>query len=64
MIEKKVLAAIAGALRAHSDAERMMEELEVTLPVPALPAVRVNVWGMAGRQDIMLQRRLWQMRMY
>jgi hypothetical protein len=64
MVERKVLAAIAGAIRAYSEAERMMEEEAEVLAVPALPAARVNVWGMAGRQDIMLQRRLWQMRLY
>jgi|LQYC01.1.fsa_nt_gi hypothetical protein len=64
MVEKKVLAAIAGAMRASIDAERMIEEEPKVVAVPALPASRANVWGMAGRQEIMMQRRLWQMRLY
>jgi hypothetical protein len=34
------------------------------IAAPTLPLTTINPWTISGRQDAMLQRRLWQMRMY
>ena len=62
-MEKKVIAAMVGVLRAYAEAEEAQEEV-VAVRAESVPGVTINVWGMAGRQEIMLQRKLWQMRLY
>ncbi|MFH0811520.1 MAG: hypothetical protein V2A69_01585 [Pseudomonadota bacterium] len=62
-IEPKILAAISGAIKAYREEEMLMESREEVIPPPG-PIERVNLWAIAGRQDIMLQRKLWQLRLY
>ena len=60
-IEPKVVAAISGAIKAYGE-ERALIEIreEKIIPPPVEP---VNLWGIAGRQDMMLQRKFWQLRL-
>lgn len=62
-IEPKVMAAIMAAVHAYIEEARRAEAME-ELVVSAPPVERINLWAIAGRQDLMLQRRLWQLRVY
>lgn len=62
-ISPKIIAAITTAVSAYRDAQRTMQEEEKTTVVLA-PIDKVSLWAIAGRQDTMFLRRLWQMRMY
>ncbi len=61
-IEPKIVAAIAGAITAYSEETELRSVSEKKKKVP--PHVEpINLWGIAGRQDLMLQRRIWQLRL-
>lgn len=62
-ISPKIIAAITSAVSAYREQQRLQQEQEKDIRVPAQPE-RVNLWAIAGRQDVVFQRRLWQMRMY
>ena len=62
-IEPKLMAAITAAVHAYIEEMRQAEVLEEVVVV-APPVERINLWAIAGRQDLMLQRRLWQMRVH
>lgn len=56
--KKSVIAAISGAITAY------MQEEEGVLAARRLPPANLlfNLWGLAGRQEIMNRRQLWQLR--
>ena len=61
-LEPKVVAAIAGAISAYTEETALWsvcEDKKEALP----PAEPINLWGIAGRQGLMLQRKLWQLRL-
>lgn len=61
-IKPKIIAAIAGALTAYNEETERRSVRETKKKGP--PSVEpVNLWGIAGRQDLMLQRRIWQLRL-
>ncbi|MFH1887723.1 MAG: hypothetical protein ABIM40_13600 [Pseudomonadota bacterium] len=57
MDKKKVAAAVGGVMRYMADQEIAAP------PAPAPVPVAVNLWGLAGRQQIMMMRNLLQMRL-
>ena len=58
----KIVAAISGALNAYTEEKRLIRiKEEKVIPVLTGP---FNLWGIAGRQEIMLKRYLWQLRLY
>jgi hypothetical protein len=62
-INPKVMVAISAAIGAYLEEEAAamaMQEASAAAP----PFATVNLWAIAGRMDMMLQRRSWQMRMY
>jgi len=61
LIEPKVIAAISGAIKAYIEEKELQKVPEEKIVTPIEP---LNIWGITGRQDIMLQRRLWQLRTY
>jgi len=61
-IEPKIVAAIAGARTAYSEETDVKSVREKKRTVPS-PGEAINLWGIAGRQDLMLQRRIWQLRL-
>ena len=61
-IEPTIVAAIAGAITAYTEETELRSVSEKKNE--ALPPVEpINLWGITGRQDLMLQRRLWQLRL-
>ena len=61
-IEPRIVAAIAGAITAYTQKIELRSVSEEKKE--ALPTVEpINLWGIAGRQDLMFQRRLWQLRL-
>jgi len=54
-----ISAAIGAYLEEEAAAMAMQQEAAA-----APPFATVNLWAIAGRMDMMLQRRSWQMRMY
>jgi len=66
-IDPKVMAAISAAIGAYLEEEYAATATMGTYPeakAGAQPLASINLWAVSGRQDAMLQRRLWQMRMY
>lgn len=61
-IEPRIVAAIAGAITAYTEETALWSVREEKKEAPA-PVAPVNLWGIAGRQDLMLQRKLWQLRL-
>lgn len=61
-IEPKLMAAITAAVHAYIEEQRAAAAEELVAAPP--PVERVNLWAIAGRQDLMMQRRLWQLRVY
>jgi len=60
-MEPKIIAAVSGAIKAYREERARMEiREEKKAPTPIEP---LNLWGIAGRQDMMLQRRFWQLRL-
>ena len=62
-IDPKLMAAITAAVHAYIEEIRQAEALEEVVTA-APPVERINLWAIAGRQDLMIQRRLWQMRIH
>jgi len=58
--QQKVMAAIAAGVSTYLDEEARAREASArrTRPAPLL-----NLWSLAGRQEIMRMRALWQRRM-
>jgi len=64
-IEPKIVAAIGTAIHAYIEEARLAQaEAELAAQAPAVPLERINLWGIAGRRDLMMQRQLWQLRVY
>ncbi|HVO65958.1 MAG TPA: hypothetical protein VMT12_05680 [Syntrophales bacterium] len=63
-INPKVMAAISAAIGAYLEEEAAaamaMQQAEAAAP----PFATVNLWAIAGRIEMMAQRRSWQMKMY
>ncbi|MBN1615386.1 MAG: hypothetical protein JW950_13045 [Deltaproteobacteria bacterium] len=59
-LDPKIIAAITAAVRAYIEETTFVEAEAVVAPV----VEKINLWAIAGRQDLMLQRRLWQLRVY
>lgn len=55
-----ISAAIGAYLEEEAAAAMAMQQAAAAAP----PFATVNLWAIAGRMDMMLQRRSWQMRMY
>jgi hypothetical protein len=64
-VDKKVVAAIAGALGLYfQEEQRAAAAMQQMQPAPAPPpAPAQSPWAMAGRQASMEMRRMWQMRL-
>ncbi len=62
-IPPKIIAAISSAVKAYRETQMLLEEKEALRPNLS-QTDRVSLWAVAGRQDTMFQRRLWQMRMH
>jgi hypothetical protein len=60
-IKPKIVAAISGALNAYTEEKRLIRIKEEK--VSSVLMVPFNLWGIAGRQEIMLKRYLWQLRL-
>jgi len=63
-IDPKVMAAISAAINAYLEEETAAMGIQEKVASAQMPLASLNLWAVAGRQDTMLQRRLWQMRMY
>jgi len=61
-IDPKVMVAISAAIGAYLEEEAAAMAMQQEAAAP--PFATVNLWAIAGRMDMMLQRRSWQMRMY
>jgi hypothetical protein len=62
-IDPKVMVAISAAIGAYLE-EEAAAAMAMQQEAAAPPFATVNLWAIAGRMDMMLQRRSWQMRMY
>lgn len=64
-ISPKIVAAISAAVKAYREEQEalILQKQEVAKPV-IVHVERVNLWAIAGRQDLMLQRRIWQQRLH
>jgi hypothetical protein len=62
-IDPKVMVAISAAIGAYIEEEAAAMAMQQAAAAPP-PFATVNLWAIAGRMDMMLQRRSWQMRMY
>ncbi|MCX5846915.1 MAG: hypothetical protein NTW12_11260 [Deltaproteobacteria bacterium] len=62
-IDPKVMVAISAAIGAYIEEEAAAMAMQQAAAA-APPFATVNLWAIAGRMDMMLQRRSWQMRMY
>jgi hypothetical protein len=64
-INPKVMAAISAAIGAYlaEEAAALTVPAEEAAP-SAAPYASINIWALAGRQDVMFTRRMWQMRIY
>ena len=63
-IDPKVMVAISAAIGAYMEEEAVAAMAMHQEAAAAPPFATVNLWAIAGRMDMMLQRRSWQMRMY
>ncbi len=62
-IPPKIIAAISTAVNSYREEQKILEEKVAARPV-FVHAERINLWAIAGRQDLMLQRRIWQQRFH
>ncbi len=62
-IPPKIIAAISTAVKAYREEQKALQEKEQARPISSLQE-RVSLWAIAGRQDLMLQRRIWQQRLH
>jgi len=58
------MVAISAAIGAYLEEEAAAAMALQQAAAAAPPFATVNLWAIAGRMDMMLQRRSWQMRMY
>ena len=65
-MDSKVMVAISAAIGAYLEAEAVATTATAASEaVPsAAPYASINIWAIAGRQDVMFTRRMWQMRTY
>ncbi|HET6461715.1 MAG TPA: hypothetical protein VFG29_13125 [Syntrophales bacterium] len=64
-INPKVMAAISAAIGAYLEEEAAAVKVSVAeTATSAAPYAPINIWAIAGRQDAMFTRRIWQMRIY
>lgn len=61
-IDPKVMVAISAAIGAYIEEEAAMAMQQAAAAAP--PFATVNLWAIAGRIEMMAQRRSWQMKMY
>ncbi|MCX5836664.1 MAG: hypothetical protein NTX62_06810, partial [Deltaproteobacteria bacterium] len=61
--DPKIMVAISAAIGAYLEEEAAAMAMQQAAAA-APPFATVNLWAIAGRMDMMLQRRSWQMRMY
>ncbi|MEN6318823.1 MAG: hypothetical protein ABFD82_08745 [Syntrophaceae bacterium] len=62
-IDPKVMAAISAAVGAYLE-EEAAAAMAAQAASAAPPFATVNLWAIAGRIEMMAQRRSWQMKMY
>jgi hypothetical protein len=64
-IDSKVMVAISAAIGAYLEEEAAALAMSAAEAAPsAAPYASINIWALAGRQDVMFTRRMWQMRIY
>jgi len=65
-IDSKVMVAISAAIGAYleEEAAAAMAAAAAEAVPSAAPYASINIWAIAGRQDVMFTRRMWQMRTY
>ncbi|MGA3206561.1 MAG: hypothetical protein ABSC57_01570 [Syntrophales bacterium] len=64
-IDPKVMVAISAAIGAYLEEEAAALTVSAAEAAPsAAPYASINIWAIAGRQDVMFTRRMWQMRTY
>ncbi len=64
-INPKVMAAISAAIGAYLGEEAAALSVSAAEAASsAAPYASINIWALAGRQDVMFTRRMWQMRTY
>lgn len=62
MLKNKTLAAIVAAISLYLQEEQQAVAAGIAvLPEPVPPVFVVNLWGIAGRNDAMKLRSLWQL---
>jgi len=62
-VSPKIIAAITSAVSAYRREQKLLQEKERPVMMP-LQIEKVNLWAIAGRQEVVFQRRLWQMKIY
>jgi hypothetical protein len=65
-MDSKVMVAISAAIGAYLEEEALaaMAAAAAEQVPSAAPYAAINIWAIAGRQDVMFTRRMWQMRTY
>jgi len=64
-IDAKVMVAISAAIGAYLEEEAAAMTVSAAEAAPSVaPYASINIWAIAGRQDVMFTRRMWQMRTY
>ncbi len=64
-MDSKVMVAISAAIGAYLEEEAAALTMSTAEAAPsAAPYASINIWALAGRQDVMFTRRMWQMRTY
>jgi hypothetical protein len=64
-IDPKVMVAVSAAIGAYLEEEAAAMTVSAAEAAPsAAPYAAINIWAIAGRQDVMFTRRMWQMRTY
>ncbi len=65
-MDSKVMVAISAAIGAYleEEAAAAMAAAAAEAVPSAAPHASINIWALAGRQDVMFTRRMWQMRTY
>ncbi len=65
LINPKAMAAVSAAIGAYLQEEAAALTVSAAEAAPsAAPYAPINIWAIAGRQDVMFTRRMWQMRTY
>ncbi len=59
------MVAISAAIGAYLEEEAAALTVSAPEAAPSVaPYASINIWAIAGRQDVMFTRRMWQMRTY